>query len=460
MAGIGFELRKLVSLRSGLITKMRAYASAGLISSGPWIMTALTLCLVSLGGGFETSDVESKKFRALVTYAFAFSLITVGAVQMAVTRWIADSLYCKRYGGVLPAFVTMFATVGVFQVVVATIYGVVAGFPLSTTFVFAGLYVVISLIWLALIWLTVIREYNQILLSYGLGTGVSMFMMAFWGTRGGLNAYLGSYAAGQALTLVLLVRLLVRGMETSGGRSLKVWGSVLTYPALVGTGLFYNLAIWIDKVLFWFVDGVQAANGIYFHPLYDTCCFLAYVTVIPALALNLVHLETSFYEHYRAYYQSILGHLPLSTIQAKREAMMADLRGGITRLLRVQGAVSATAIVLAPWILERLGLPEAAVRVFRLACLGAFFHILLLITILIQLYFDLRKQALASAFVFLVANATLTWWTLQLGFRAYGVGYALASLIAVVVAFALLDRALKWLDYLTFSKQLEVMGRD
>lgn len=458
MAGIGFELRRLVSLRPGLWTKMRAYASAGLISSGPWILTALTLCFVSLSGGFEQADVGGADvgllFRALVTYGFAFSLITVGTVQMAVTRWIADRLYQRQYSRILPAYIACCGVFGLFQAITGWAFCLANGFALSTVYLASALYVVISLTWLSLIWLTVIREYNQILISFALGAIVSVFLMVTWGAGGELNAYLGAYGAGQALTFVLLTRLLVRGMRAEGPREFAVWKSPGNYKALVATGFAYSLGIWIDKIVFWFQDGLVAAPLVHFHPLYDTCCFLAYVTVIPALAINLIHLETSFYERYCGYYRSILGHQPLHVVEKKRVQMFASLRIGITQLVRIQGAVTAAAIIFAPWILEMLGLPESATRLFRLTCLGAFFHVLLLIAILIQLYFDLRIASMISAIVFLLTNGGLTIWTHSLGFDYYGVGYALASLLSVVVAYVLLDRSLRWLEFETFASQL------
>ena len=42
MAGISFELRRMIDQRQGFLAKVRAYACAGLISSGPWLMTILT----------------------------------------------------------------------------------------------------------------------------------------------------------------------------------------------------------------------------------------------------------------------------------------------------------------------------------------------------------------------------------------------------------------------------------
>ena len=113
MAGIGFELRRMIDQRKGFLAKVRAYACAGLISSGPWLMTILTLTLLTVAGPAFRGEGDIRLFRALVTYAFAFSLVLVGAGQMSITRRIADLLYSKRYEHVLPAFAASFLVVAV-----------------------------------------------------------------------------------------------------------------------------------------------------------------------------------------------------------------------------------------------------------------------------------------------------------------------------------------------------------
>jgi uncharacterized membrane protein len=98
-------------------------------------------------------------------------------------------------------------------------------------------------------------------------------------------------------------------------------------------------------------------------------------------------------------------------------------------------------------------MPEATVRVFRLCCVGALFHVLLSITILVQMYFDLRLRALASCAVFCIANGLGAWWSVQQGVTAYGAGYAAASLVSLVFAFGLLNSGLKNLEYQVFHAQ-------
>lgn len=453
MAGIGFELRRMIDERQGFVAKVRAYGCAALIASGPWLMTILTLTLLNVAGPYLGGAEGYSLFRGLVTYAFAFSLILQGVVQMAVTRWVADQLYGKRYLDVLPAFAACLTVTGAVHAVIGTAFCVWAGFAARLSLLVVSLFTIIGMTWIALIWLSLVRQYDDILRAYVYGTLVAMISVLLVFLSQGTEPILAAYTAGQAFTLVFLLRTILRGMETGEKRDYRVFRSLLSFPVLAGVGFAYNAAIWVDKMVFWFADGFGPHPLVRYHPLYDTCSFLAYLTVVPALAVNLVQLETSFYEKYRAYYGAILAGSPLAVIEKNRRRMFESLQEGVVRLLRLQGAITAAVIIFAPLIVQGLELPEIATRLFRLTCLGAGFHVLLLICILMQMYFDLRAQALATSAAFLVLNGALAWWSVNRGIETYGVGYAVASFLTLLLGFVLLHRAIDRLDYHTFTSQ-------
>ena len=459
MAGIGFELRRMLDERKGFLAKARAYMAAGLISSGPWLMTILTLTLLHLASPFLGAKGGISMFRSIVTYCFAFSLILQGIGQMAITRWVADILYAKQYKRVLPAFVATLAATGIVHVAIAVTFCVLAGFPAALTLLVTMLFSIVGMTWISLTWLSVAREYDAVLRAYIYGTLLAVAGMVLLAIRADTVGVLGAYTVGQAFTLAHLIKVIARGMEAGGKRELKVFTSLVIFPRLVILGLLYNGAIWVDKMVFWFRDGTGAHPWVRYHPLYDTCSFLAYLTVVPALAVNLIRLETSFYEYYRSYYGSILNGHPLDVIEDRRKRMFNNLQEGTIRLLRVQGFITIAAIIFAPYIINFLELPPIAIRIFRLTALGAMFHVLLLLTMLMQLYFDLRGQALATSIVFFVLNGGLAWWSVDRGVGSYGIGYAIASFLSLLLAYTLLHRSLERLDHLTFTNQ-RIAGDD
>ena len=66
MAGIGFELRKLLRKQTyaGLL---QAYAFAGIISSGPWVLSIVGIMLIGLlsaGAGWRRPGSVCRSFRS------------------------------------------------------------------------------------------------------------------------------------------------------------------------------------------------------------------------------------------------------------------------------------------------------------------------------------------------------------------------------------------------------------
>ena len=75
MAGIGFELRKILK-RDSLLSLMQAYSYAALISSGPWIMSIVGILVI---GMLSYTVITPKKvmvqFQVSITYVISLSLI-------------------------------------------------------------------------------------------------------------------------------------------------------------------------------------------------------------------------------------------------------------------------------------------------------------------------------------------------------------------------------------------------
>ena len=118
--------------------------------------------------------------------------------------------------------------------------------------------------------------------------------------------------------------------------------------------------------------------------------------------------------------------------------------------LVLQTIVSMTMILLSPAIFEKLQLNFLQLGIFRFGVLGAFFQMMFLFLSILLSYFDLRMAALRLQIVFLVANASLTYVTMKMGFAFYGYGYFLASLVAFLYAFFVALRYLGELPYQTF----------
>ena len=79
MAGIGFELRKLLK-RDDYLGLFQAYGIAGLLSSGPWILSSMGVLAVALIAlNMLASSNVVVDFLVSVTYLMAFSFMAAPA---------------------------------------------------------------------------------------------------------------------------------------------------------------------------------------------------------------------------------------------------------------------------------------------------------------------------------------------------------------------------------------------
>jgi len=454
MAGIGFELKKILR-RDTFLSEAAAYFYGGLISSGPWLMSIICLGILGLYSQAGLNRHQHELFRATVIYSYAFSLIFVGTLQLVTTRYLADRLYAHDNNVIAATFMSSlllilcigcpFAAAGYALFIISTLHKILA----------IGLFLIISLIWLCMIFLSAIKDYNSIVHGFALGTIVSILAAFMLGPHLGTEGYLLGYSSGQLLILCwLMARFLVEFPPRFQIIDHKLLAYFTKYWELAVIGFCFNLAIWVDKFIFWLAPNARMiAPWFMTNDLYEGPIFFSYITIVPALALFMVKIETEFYQHYNNYYARIVGRQSMAGILEAKEQMIVSLKDNLREVLIVQGAVTGVCLFFAPQIIAMMQLIPLQIPLFRIALLASFLQILLTLTIIVLFYFDLRKSVLVITMVFLVSNIILSLLSIHLGLSFYGYGLAYSCLAALSTAFYLLNKGIYDLEFITFASQ-------
>ncbi len=460
MAGIGFNLQKILE-GDTYFAKFRATFYSTVISAGPWLLSIVTLFLLTYFSPESISVYEIMYFRALIIYIFTFSLIVIGIFQFPLTRYIADKLFLGEKEIVLPVFNASSLVILGLQLVIGGIYLTASGTGFRIGILALMVYLAISMIWLCMIFLSALKDYRTIALAYAAGSVVAIVGALRLGERLGLEGYLIGYLAGHLIIISLWCARIFSEFTSKYRFDFQFLAFARRNQILILTGFFYALAIWIDKIVFWMSpESVSVAPFLRIMPLYDTAAFTGYLTIIPSLVLFLIRIETDFYRRYRRFYKAILGKASYSRIGKMKEQMARSLRAGATSLIAYQGILTLAVILYAPSLARLFHISMVEVPIFRIVSAGAFLHSMLLTTLLIILYFDFKRTALLVAFIFCFTNGLFTWWTTDKTLPFYGYGYLFSCLLSLVVAFYLLDFNLKRLEYLTFASQPVGIHRD
>jgi uncharacterized membrane protein len=317
------------------------------------------------------------------------------------------------------------------------------------------LFQAVALVWVGMIFLSAAKDYAAIVRAFAVGSGISV-AGAVWGAhRIGFPGMMWGFTAGQVVLAMLLGVRVRAEFPSDRNHDPAVRTAWRAMSHLIVIGLFYNVGIWIDKVIFWTSpqQGEVLRGWFRAAPRYDPCAFLGYLTIVPAMALFLIRIETGFYKYYAAFYAAITQGGGLASIRRQKEDMVQALRLSAARLLKLQGAVTFALILLTPLILPWLGLDPDLAPTMRMGLLAAFVQVFLLILFIVLLYFDWQREVAYLALVFCGLNALLSWFSLGLGERWFGAGYLLACLLTLVAGLAVFERRMEHLERETFTNQ-------
>lgn len=456
MAGIGFELRKLLRTESygGLL---QAYAYAGVISAGPWILSIIGILLIGI---LSIGVVEPRglivQFQVSVTYVMAASLIFTGLVQLSFTRFIADRLFEKKDDWVLPNFNGLLLTTVVSSGLVglAIIVLLFAQESVLYRLLLLAAFVIMCATWVAAVFLSGMKKYKEIVALFFVGYMVviaaALLLRPF-----GLEGLMAGFVSGHFLLLTGMMALIYRSFRSNRGVGFDLFRPGAMFSSLMLTGLFYNAAIWADKFIFWFTPETSQhiIGPLRASVIYDLPIFLAYLAIIPGMAVFLVRIETDFVEYYDKFYDCVRDGAPLATIERTRNNLVHAARQGLFDIAKIQAVTVLIIFALGERLLQWLGISPLYLPLLSVDVVATSLQVILLGILNILFYLDKRRMVMILTGLFLVSNTLFSWISIELGASFFGYGFALSLLLTVLVGLWWLERRFEALEYETFMLQ-------
>jgi polysaccharide biosynthesis protein PelG len=451
MAGIGFILRKLAN-QDNFSGILRAYFHSAVVSAGPWILVVVSLGMVTYLTGNVVGLRELNDFLAIVVYNFFFSFILSSPLYMISARYVSDCLYGRSLSPIPGVLITslfyMVIPCVIFGGIFYTFYATMLTFTIILSVVNFAL---LAQIWIVMLYLSSIRNFRAITLSWIIGTIITIFLANNLGHAYGSTGLLVGFNIGLVFLLFSLIAQTFAEYPFRFKRAKEFGFYFKNYNGLFCSGFFLFAGMWIDKVIMWFAkEGVTHLNGLRTYPVYDGAMFFSYLTIIPVLALFIFSLETNFYDSYIQYIQDIEKNAPYSVIQEEKKNIFSKISQNSRNFFILQGCVTIVAIGLAPKIFESMGLNFVQFGIFRIGTLGAFFSSMNFFIVILFSYFDNQQNMLRITATMFITNVVFTIISLKLGFSYYGMGFCLSMIVSFLVGGILLVRFLNKLTYHIF----------
>ena len=455
MAGIGFELKRLFDRRT-LTGQTMAYGYSAIITAGPFaLLTSMVLLIQLLFVQYGVAKGAGQLYTASVIYPFVFSQLLTCGFAMVITRYLADKLYQGEYENVTAS---CYGIIFISQLLgavaaVAFYWDKPLAFELKlATYVF---FMEMSAVWLQGVYLTALKDYKSIFLSYGGGGAISV-LLAWANLHFALGEpVLGSMVAMCIGTGVIVCCFMVQIARYFGypaeGMNFEFLPYFEVHYRLFGVAFFYTLAIYAANFIIWQGPwGVTVADTYLYSPRYDVVTFYAFLSILPTMIMFVVSMELKFYERYAVYFTYITQKGNFQDIEDARKELLHTLWTEFKNIMEFQLVFSLMFLAAGGYLLSMGGVSYQDVNIYRILVLGAFFNAVLQVVYTLLLYLEDQHGALMIAAVFLGANLVLGMGGLWLGEASYGFTFFLSALLACAVAVMRLQHFCQRISYYVF----------
>ena len=305
--------------------------------------------------------------------------------------------------------------------------------------------------WIANTLLTSLKSHKYILISFIIGFGSMVVLAPLFG-RFSLEGLLLSYLLGTSITFSLLTGYIFYSYPAYKLIEFDFLNGKKVFLSLSFTGFFYNIAIWVDKFVFWFspITGDTLLGPFRSSVVYDIPIFLAYLAIAPGMGFLFLKLEGEFANYCSRYYTAIREGETLDRIYELGYEMVMSVRALIQEVFRVQAIAIVIVFLLENSLFQLFGLSPVYIPLFNVLVLGTSLQLLVMAVLAILFYFDLRRYSLYTTAIFAVLNFLFSEISIHLGPYFYGYGFLTALLVTLLIAILLLRRALYEIHYRTF----------
>lgn len=455
MAGVGFGLRKLQGDET-YATHVGVYASAGIISSGPWLISILTLLLIGLVGRERAADpLAIEQFQVAVTWLFAASLLLSTPFQLMFTRYVSDLLYRQREDLALPSLWGALVVMSLLSAALGcACFGLFDGERTALKVVLTANLVVVSDTWLVIVMLTALREHLQVIAAFLLGYAVTFAGCLALARHGELGLLCG-FLLGQSALLFWSLAVISRSAPASQLVAFGFLRRERVHLDLLLIGMLYALGIWVDKLVFWFHGPTSRAvlGPFRASEVYDLPLFLAYIAITPGMAAFLLRIETDYAERHAAFFRAIEDGAPLARLERLRDELVDAARAALMSIFKVQGVTFMTCLLLGETLLGWFGISRLHLPLFYVDVAAVSMQVLVLSLVSVFFYLDRRRTVLGLVTLLFVSNLGATLISLRAGAAFYGYGFAFAASLTTLVAVVMLNGAFRHLLRDTFMMQ-------
>lgn len=447
MAGIGFQLRKMIDKEHGIIHTIKSYGLAIIALNGPMVLCIVAVTIIQfMLDKAQYNNIMTNNILATITYSFVISSIVTGGYSLVLTRYVSDCIYMKDYskvmaslyGGMIPS-ISSCLIISLCMVLFAglnSIYGLCVLVLLS----------IVCIIWLEMIYLSAVKDNISISIGFLVGNTITIFMLIFLDiipSNYSIIYIFISFITGFVVTAALLFVQIKRTFGESDNTFMKWTSYVKKYPTLTLTGLFYTIGLYFPCVYYRFSVGENFYNGfLLIKQEIDIPFFFAVLGIIPGLVYFVVRFETALHTLCNGYFSAILNFGTHEEIKVKMHDLIDGIKFYFSKLISVQITIML-GMILIPFFIDEINSSNFMnYKLYWYFVVGLSFTMLMYVAKIVLLYFDEKffSFMIITIFMILVISLTIIFDILKI---ERGIAFIISSVLTLLISTILLNKFLR-----------------
>lgn len=459
MAGIGFELRKTIQQESA-VERTAGYFGAAFSCSGSMLVGIIIFILIQTAARHQgISQETTDAFMCYVTNTMFLSMLVVSLVTLVLSRYVSDQLYLQRQEKVMPSLIGGICVSTILSLLVYIPILLLSDIELSSVVFLICLFLCLDACWLLMTYITLLRDYRQIVKAYLLALIISALIL--WVLIAlhllTLTSMILVLTTCFASVDVILFRVVYRGFSKQDGSVFEAFSTARESGSLIWIGFFMMLGMLGHFWIVWYFSGTgELVDNVFrFGPNYDFPAIVAYFSTIPAAIYFVTLFETGFSENYQHYFK-LLGHGgTVKEVYTAKEGMIDSLYHGFHRLCSIQLVTCLLFITAGAKFLDviNIGMTDDMLNTFRMFCVGYSLYYIGNVVTLIQLYFANEKRVFRTSLFFAAGCNIATFVSCRYFRHSWGIGFTMISLIWAGITVTQFVKFLSKLEFNVLSSQ-------
>ena len=453
MATIGNKLSKIFE-KNTLTTYLIGFAYSSMSTVTPMFVVILNIVLMGHFLDFSSLTlVERELFSCTVLYIFIFALLTCSPFNSVLSKYMSDVIYEERYQDIRPCYYL--------GLLMNLLLSSLLGIPfclwehfvgkVDVFYVFTGYcgYIALVLVFYSMIYLSIAKAYQKILLFYTIGMVWAFFASLFlrlvlkWGIR---ESMLFALMTGLFLIAFLEIAVVKRYFVYNSNRYSSVLRYFKKYWQLVAANFAYILGLYIHNFVFWTQDmRLVLVKTFVCNQPYDMATCLAMFTNISMTIIFITRVEMNFHGKYKNYSEAVIGGRGRDIDIAKSE-MFRQLSSELMSLVRIQFIITSVVYLLCVVFLPRFGFSSLTLRIYPCLVVGYFIVFLMYSEIIFLYYYNDLNGAVLTSLSFCLVTFLGSIFASGLSELWYGLGLVMGAFTGWTVAYIRLRYIEKHLD--------------